>query len=121
MMKSIIEILRQLIGMSKDTQETKESVRELQAAERISNDTLKRVIFELERNRENEAHERDKLQLRMENAQLQADRRQLPGEPDPNRFANIESQIAQLKQEIARLDARIDELTEKVDVACIPK
>ena len=68
MLKSLFEITKQLLGLAKDTQENKDNIKSVQTRLETVTETLKQVIFELQRLKENEAHEREKMGLRVENA-----------------------------------------------------
>ena len=46
---------------------------------------IQRLGFEVQRNRENDQHEREKLLLRLENALLRFERRLPPGAPESER------------------------------------
>jgi len=74
MLKSLLEIMKQLLGLAKDTQDNKDSIKALQARLDTTAETLQRVIFELQRLKENEAHEREKVGLRLENVLLRSER-----------------------------------------------
>jgi hypothetical protein len=60
MLRSLLEIMKQLLGLAKDTQENKDDIKALQTRLETVTETLERVIFELQRLKENEAHEREK-------------------------------------------------------------
>ncbi len=46
-------------------------------------DTVRQIAFDMRRDRENEAHEREKLLLRLEVALLRSERRTLMGKAEP--------------------------------------
>ena len=48
MLKSLLEIVKQLLGLAKDTQVNKEDIKALQTRLEIVTETLQRVIFELQ-------------------------------------------------------------------------
>jgi hypothetical protein len=72
MLKSLLEIMKQLLGLAKDTQENKDAIKAVQTRLETVTETLQRVLFELQRLKENEAHEREKMGLRLENALLRS-------------------------------------------------
>lgn len=74
MLKSLLEIMKQLLGLAKDTQDNKDAIKTLQTRGDMTTETLQRVIFELQRLSENEAHEREKMGLRLENVLLRSER-----------------------------------------------
>ena len=91
MLKSLLEIMKQLLGLAKDTQDNKDALKALNGRLDTTTETLQRVIFELQRLRENEAHEREKMSLRLENTLLRADRALPPGNSnEPTDLAELQ-------------------------------
>ncbi len=74
-----MEIIKQLLGLAKDTQANKDDIKAVQSRLETVTETLKQVIFELQRLKENEAHEREKLGLRLQNVLLRSERPLLGG------------------------------------------
>jgi|SRR5579871_6753145 len=111
MLKSLLEITKQLLGLAKDTQDNKDNLKAVQTRLETVTDTLKQVIFELQRLKENEAQEREKMGLRLENALLRSERRLIPdGTNEQPRFVELEGQIVALQKEVASLKKRIEQL-----------
>jgi ElaB/YqjD/DUF883 family membrane-anchored ribosome-binding protein len=71
-------MVQQLIGLAQDTAQNKTQIQELQEEMDKLADKLQWVIFELQRLAEREASEREKLELRLENALLRFERRLPP-------------------------------------------
>lgn len=111
MLRSIFEIIKQLAGLSKDTQENREKLAEVHDNVEHLSDRLTHVVFEVERLKDNEAHEREKMGLRLENFLLRSGQNLLPAPAsDQARVGALESQVAQLAQEVDRLKQRIETL-----------
>ena len=111
MLKSLFEITKQLLGLAKDTQDNKDSIKAMQAHLETVTDTLKQVIFELQRLKENEAHEREKMGLRLENALLRSERNLLPGSTnEQTKLSEMEEHVAALQKEVEALKKRIEQL-----------
>ncbi len=111
MLKSLFEITKQLLGIAKDTRENKDSVKALQTRLEIVTDTVKQVIMELQRLKENEAHEREKMALRLENTLLRSERNLLSSSAtEQTRLASVEDKTQTLQAEVQALRHRIDRL-----------
>jgi hypothetical protein len=108
MLKSLLEIMKQLLGLAKDTQDNKDAIKALQIRVDMTTETLQRVIFELQRLNENEAHEREKMGLRLENVLLRSERALPPGERPS--LAELQGQIVVLRAELEALKKRLDSL-----------
>jgi archaellum component FlaC len=67
MWEKLIQAIRDIVFLSEQAQRNTEEIKELR--KRIEDLTLvvERLAFEIQRTRENEAHEREKLILRLEN------------------------------------------------------
>ena len=78
MWKQVFKLARQLITLAESTERNRTRIQELQV--QVENLTLivHSLVHEIRRNSENEAHEREKLVLRLENELLRFERR-LPG------------------------------------------
>jgi hypothetical protein len=75
--KEAFEFLRQAVFLQRDLTQLKGDVTKLQNALNETNETLRLVLFELQRLNEREIHEREKLELRLENKILRSPR-QIP-------------------------------------------
>ena len=114
MLKSLLEIMKQLLGLSKDTQDNKEANKATQAQLDSVTDTLQRVIFELQRLKENKAHEREKMLLRLENDRLRFERALPPGTAnEQSSMAEMQKQIEALQNEVAELKLRFEQLAQR--------
>ena len=103
--------MKQLLGLAKDTQENKDDIKAVQTRLETATETLQRVIYELQRLKENEAHEREKMSLRLENTLLRAERALPPGNAsDQPNMAEVQSQIIALQKERENLNRRINQL-----------
>ena len=67
MLEKLIQVIRDVVFVSEQSRRNTEEIKELR--KRIEDLTLvvERLAFEIQRTRENEAHEREKLVLRLEN------------------------------------------------------
>jgi hypothetical protein len=75
---------------------------------------VQRLAFELERQRDNEVHEREKLALRVENILLRSERGLPPGEPrGAVSTEELLKLVESLKQENAELRKRLEQLENK--------
>ena len=83
MLKQLYELVKELLGISRDVQQHEAQIRELQDEMKAVTTAVRDLTFEVRRMRDNEAHEREKMALRLENALLRFDRRQLSGEAMP--------------------------------------
>ena len=111
MFKALFDVTKQLLGLSKDTQDNKDDIKAMQTRLDNINDILKQVIFELQRLKENEAHEREKMALRLDNVLLRSDRILPPGKTEEQtKFAELEEQILFLQMEVETLKKRIAQI-----------
>ena len=100
MLKSLLDIVKQLLGLAKDTEENKADIKAVQSQLEEMTETLRIVIFELQRLKENEAHEREKLALRLENSLLRSERALPPASTDEQiRLAELQDQVADLQKQ----------------------
>jgi len=74
-----IESTRQLVTLRQDVQKLKAEPKEVRQELRALIDIVCQLKYEQQRDRENVPHEREKLFLRLENAQLRFERRLLLG------------------------------------------
>jgi|SRR5579871_4055471 len=110
MLKSLLEIMRQLLGLAQDTQDNKNAIKALQTRIDTTTETLQRVIFELQRLSENEAHEREKMGLRLENVLLRSERTLPPGKViEHAEFAELQRQVLALQAEVTDLKRQLDQ------------
>jgi hypothetical protein len=68
--KELFNFLRELLFLQRDMERLKQDVATLQRELSTTNEALKAVVFELQRMNEREAHERQKLELKLENILL---------------------------------------------------
>lgn len=80
MWKQIYESLKQLVLLSEQTRENRREIKALRQELRDLTAVVERLAHEMRRARENQAHEREKLELRLENALLRFERRLGGGE-----------------------------------------
>lgn len=78
MLKSLLEIIRQLVGYANDTQKNTADIKSLQADFDDLSDTVRQILFEIDRDRQIGARDRENLLLRLENALLKNEQRALP-------------------------------------------
>ena len=74
MLGHIVDTLRQMIFLLRDVEQTRESVAALKEQLATTNEVVRQLAFEVQRNKETEHHEREKLVLRLENALLRLER-----------------------------------------------
>ncbi len=75
MWKQLLEALTQLITLTQETRQNRTDINSVKAA-------VQRLAYEIGRRRENEAHEREVITLRLENTLLKFERRLPPGKSD---------------------------------------
>ncbi len=111
MFKSLLEIIKSLLGLAKDTQDNKDNIKSVEIRLDTVTDTLKHVIFELQRLKENEAHEREKVTLRLENMLLRSERPQIPSNVgDDGGLSELQKQLTELQVEVEKLKRRMEQL-----------
>jgi hypothetical protein len=76
-LKQLFEFVQQILFLQRDIQKLKEGLAGMERELRETNEAVRRLAYELERINEREVHEREKLQLKLENALLRA-RQSLP-------------------------------------------
>ena len=77
--RQLIDYARQVMSLTEKTEQNAAQIRELQHEVRDLAAALQRLAYEVHRMQENEAHEREKMQLRLENALLRFERRLTAG------------------------------------------
>ena len=83
MWKQIYEALKQLLLLTQQTEQNRVEIKELRQELDDLTSAVELLAYEVRRDRENEAHEREKLVLRLQNELLKFERR-LPGKVDPD-------------------------------------
>lgn len=81
MLKQLYELAERLLGMTRDIRANKAGIEKLESRVQTLSEAVRELAFELRRLRENEAHEREKLVLRLENALLHSERSFSKNEP----------------------------------------
>ncbi len=76
MWKQLFDLMKRVVMLTQDVEGQRNEMKELRRELKELVSVVERLVFELQRQRENEAYEREKLELRLENALLRA--RQLP-------------------------------------------
>jgi hypothetical protein len=83
MFKSLADLIKQLLSLTRDTQENKQQIKDLQVLVRELSKRLELFAFEVQRLKENEVHKREKMMLRLENSLLRFERRLPPASREP--------------------------------------
>ena len=66
MWKKLYELIKQVIQLTRDTQQNKEDIKKLSQRLDELTDVVQRLAYEIHRIKENETHEREKMALRLE-------------------------------------------------------
>ena len=74
----MLQVATRFWKVAEETQRNSTAIRELRQEVDEIGRVLDRVLYELQRQKENEAHEREKLTLRLENELLRFERRLPP-------------------------------------------
>ncbi len=82
MLKQIGDFIKQIASLTQDTQKNKADIKQLQEQMQLVLEELRQIKFDNRRDRENAAHEHEKLLLRLEVALLRSERRTLTGKED---------------------------------------
>lgn len=77
MFKQAVDAVRQMLFLLRDVEQNKEAIATLKEQLAETNQVVRQLAVEVQRNKESEQHEREKLILRLENALLRFER-QLP-------------------------------------------
>lgn len=75
MLKKLYELAKQLFLLVEESQRNKTEIKELRQELKELTAVVQRLVYEVHRIGENDAHEREKLALRFENEMLKLDRR----------------------------------------------
>jgi hypothetical protein len=75
MFKQLLELAKRALAVVRDSQENKTRIKELQQQVEELTAAVQWLAYELRRTAENDAHEREKLALRLENMLLRSERR----------------------------------------------
>ena len=84
MFKQVVDAVRQMLFLLRDVEQNKEAIATLKEQLAETNQVVRQLAVEVQRNKETEQHEREKLVLRLENALLRFER-QLPPSKDRKR------------------------------------
>jgi predicted nucleic acid-binding Zn-ribbon protein len=82
MFKQLYDLVKQLLLLTRETQQNKTEIKELRQEFKELTAVVQRLAYEIHGTSENEAHEREKLVLRLENELLKFERRLPPGKSD---------------------------------------
>jgi hypothetical protein len=74
MFKQVVDAVRQMLFLLRDVEQNKEAIATLKEQLAETNELVRAVVIEVQRNKETEQHEREKLVLRLENALLRFER-----------------------------------------------
>lgn len=74
MFKQVVDAVRQMLFLLRDMEQNKEAIATLKEQLAETNELVRAVVIEVQRNKETEQHEREKLVLRLENALLRFER-----------------------------------------------
>jgi len=81
MFKQLYELAKQLLGLAQDMRQNKTEIKELRQELRELSSAVQTLAHEIHRVSENDAHEREKLVLRLENQLLRHERLLPSGKP----------------------------------------
>ena len=110
MIKSAIDIIKQLLGFANDMEDIKAKSKTMQAQLDETTKTLQAVLFEFIRLKENEAHERENLALRLQLAMKDQEQRALPPGSGMQDTPGLQAQVDALRQEVEALKIQVAEL-----------
>ena len=82
MFKQLYDLIKQLLLLTQETQRNKAEIKELRQELKELTSVVQRLAYEIHRTGENDAHEREKLVLRLENELLKIERRLSSANPD---------------------------------------
>ncbi len=75
MWEKIWDLLSKVATLTKDTDRNSQEIKEIRADIRDIYSKLERLVYEIQKTREEDRHEREKLALRLENELLKFERR----------------------------------------------
>ena len=81
MWRQFYDYAKQLMGLAEKTEKNIADIKEIRQELKELTAAVQRLAYEVHRNQENEAHEREKMVLRLENALLRFERRLPPSRP----------------------------------------
>ena len=112
MIKSLLEIIKQLLGLASDTEDNKAKIKEIQAQLEIVFERMDKFAYGFQRLSENEAHERDKLWLRTQLALKDSAPLALPPVPSASqdKIAEILARLEALEKDNEDLKKQVAEL-----------
>jgi hypothetical protein len=84
MLKWFADLVSQVVFLTRDMREVRQEVKDLREQVEQLTGVVRELAFELQRVKENEFHEREKMALRLENVLLRFERRLPPARQDPN-------------------------------------
>ncbi|MCP9493396.1 MAG: hypothetical protein MSG64_02965 [Pyrinomonadaceae bacterium MAG19_C2-C3] len=76
MWKQVFDLMKRVVMLTQDVERQRNDMKDVRRELKELAAIVERLVYELQRQKENETHEREKLELRLENALLRA--RQLP-------------------------------------------
>jgi hypothetical protein len=118
MLERIYGFTSRLFNLAEETRRNREDIKELQQSHKQTQQELRdltavvqRFAFETQRRYENEVHEREKMELRLQNVLLRSDRSLTPGKSkDEQAMEALHKQMELLKQENEELRKRLEQL-----------
>jgi hypothetical protein len=85
MWRNFYQYARQLLTLKHQTEKNTEDIKELRQELKQLTDAVRDVVYEIRRMKENEAHEREKLILRLENTLLRSNLELPPEDTEKDR------------------------------------
>ena len=82
MWQNLTSLFRWVFNLGQQTHQNSQDIKELQSEVKRLTDAVQYFAYELQNVRENERHEREKLELRLENKMLRSERRLPPSKND---------------------------------------
>lgn len=118
MFDRIVGYTSRLLNLAEETKRNREDLKELQNSLKQTQkelrdltETMQRFAFETQRRYENEAHEREKMELRLQVAVLRSERTLPSGDkPDIDAVRALQDQVNLLQREVDALRQRVQEL-----------
>ena len=83
MWKQFLDLAKKIAFLAQDAQKNKADIKDLQNQMEELTETVRQMAHDMGRDRENQAHEYEKLLLRLEVALLRSERRTLSGRSEP--------------------------------------